>query len=303
MNEAVSSGKGVWVEGGLLADDTIIEIKKPDKILGSDGTTRRDIVEYYNTNGWAILPYLKDRRLTGVRYPDGISGRSFFLKTAPKNRPEWVQTVPAPHGEEDGLYLTVPDLRTLIWLASTDVLELHVPNTLYDKPDQADSLIIDLDPGEGCSLRDCAEIAMVIEKTYLNQILEGSRVFYKTSGSKGLHMGISLPHFIPLDNAIDTTKTIAETAFKDLSSKITTKRGAAERVGKVFIDWQQNTRHRTTVVPYSLRGRNPIGVSMPITGAELDSIATGTDLSFGLKDTELRLLATGDTYINGLRRI
>jgi DNA primase len=56
-------------------------------------------------------------------------------------------------------------------------------------------------------------------------------------------------------------------------------------------------------VPYSLRGRNPIGVSMPITGAELDSIATGTDLSFGLKDTELRLLATGDTYINGLRRI
>lgn len=284
---------GKWDGSSFVIRDTNIEIKKPDKVLAPDGTTRRDVVDYYAEVSDTILPYLQGKRLTGVRWPDGVNGRSFYLKSVPKTAPEWVQTVPAPHGEADGRYVVVQDARTLIWLASTDVLEYHVPNTVHDQPEVAEGMVLDLDPGSGCGIQECAVVALMIAEKYLG----GRGLRYKTSGSKGLHLYLPYEKARSIEETLAEAENVATEMAATWPSRVSSKRGASERSGKVFVDWHQNSRHRTTAVAYTLRGRDPIGVSVPVSKKEVELAAEGeVDLVFTCADVISRLRQFGDLY-------
>jgi bifunctional non-homologous end joining protein LigD len=71
----------------------------------------------------------------------------------------------------------------------------------------------------------------------------------------------------------------------------------AERTRKVFIDWSQNSRHKTTVAVYSLRARPRPTVSTPITWDEVEAMADGGDeLQFEADEVLTRVDEQGDLF-------
>ena len=96
--------------------------------------------------------------------------------------------------------------------------------------------------------------------------------FIKTSGKTGLHI------YVPIKNeyTYDQTRSFAEIIGKMLMSrfpkKITMEWNTAKRTGKVFFDYNQNSRGKTIASVYSVRPTTSATVSMPVRWEELNSI-------------------------------
>ena len=92
------------------------------------GFTKAQILEYYRRIARFMLPHLKDRALTLVRYPEGVDQEICFEKRCPSHRPDWVKTAAVPlEGDEEMTVCRVDDLPTLMWVANLAALELHMP--------------------------------------------------------------------------------------------------------------------------------------------------------------------------------
>ena len=99
------------------------------------GFTKAQILEYYRRIARFMLPHLKDRALTLVRYPEGVDQEFFFEKRCPSHRPDWVKTAAVPlDGQEEMTVCLVDDLPTLMWVANLASLELHVPLARTQSP-------------------------------------------------------------------------------------------------------------------------------------------------------------------------
>ena len=70
----------------------------------------------------------------------------------------------------------------------------------------------------------------------------------------------------------------------------------ALRRNKVFVDWSQNSRHKTTIAPYSLRARPHPTVSTPLDWDEVEACADGEPLSFEAGDVLARVEEHGDLF-------
>lgn len=261
-----------------------------DKILYPvTGTTKADVIDYYRRVAPALLPHLAGRPPTLVRAPDGVEGERFFEKRCPPHRPDWMRTAPVTDYEG----CAIDSLSGLVWLANLAALELHTHQWRSGAP-TCDAVVVDLDPGPGCDVLDCRWAA-----TELHGVLDrlGLVALVKTSGSKGLHLTVPLngagaPH--------EHTKTMAlalgqllETRHPD---RATTTMAKEQRPGRVFVDWSQNDRHKTTVAPYSLRIRERPTASTPITWDELHDATSAADLEFDLHETASRVERFGDLW-------
>ncbi len=261
-----------------------------DKVLyPATGTTKADVIDYYRRVAPALLPHLAGRPPTLVRAPDGVDGERFFEKRCPPHHPAWMATSRVT--DYDGC--AIDSLAGLIWLANLAALELHT-HQWRSGFDACDAVVIDLDPGPGCDVLDCRwaalELRDVLDRLQL-------RSFVKTSGSKGVHLSIPIngdgaPH--------EHTKTFAlalgqylEVKFPD---RATTNMAKEQRPGRVFVDWSQNDRHKTTVAPYSLRIRERPTASTPITWDELADAATVADLEFDHAAAAERVETVGDLW-------
>lgn len=239
------------------------------------GTTKGEVLNYYARVGAVLLPHLRQRPATRKRWPDGVGddvrrGTVFFAKDLGAGTPDWVRRYPIRHRDHDNDYPVVDDLATLTWLAQLAALEIHVPQWRFAEdgtPRNPDRLVLDLDPGEGVTLADCAEIAR-----QAREILQGigHDPVPVTSGSKGIHL------YAPLDG--DQTPEQATALARELAlaleaaqpDKVISSMKRSERDGKVFLDWSQNNGNKTTISPYSLRGRAHPTVAAPRSWAELD---------------------------------
>src|SRR5690606_22495176 len=154
-----------------------------------------EVLNYYALIAPVLLPHLKDRAVTRIRWPHGVEQASFFEKNIPSGTPSWVRTCTVPTSgsrtasKEEGT-LTFPiveDLATLTWLANLAALELHVHQWTVDQRGRvrgADRLVIDLDPGEPAGLHECCQVALLVYEALEERGLVPQPV---TSGSKGLH--------------------------------------------------------------------------------------------------------------------
>ena len=238
----------------------------------SYGFTKAHILEYYRRISTFILPHLKDRALTLKRYPEGVEEEFFFEKRCPSHRPSWVTTTQIPH--DDGERMTVclvNDLNTLIWVENLASVELHVPLARADSPETPDSIVFDLDPGDGAGMLDCARVALIL-RDLLSQLRLASYV--KTSGKKGLHV------YVPLNRKETTfeetkkfSKAVAEVLHRNYTDLVTAKMAKEQRKRKVFINWSQNDSSKTMVCVYSLRARERPIVSFPLAWKELENLA------------------------------
>ena len=242
-----------------------------------------------------MLPHLHDRPVTMVRLPDGITGERFFEKRCPGHRPEWLDTV-ALDADSDIAACSLESVPALVWTANLAALELHTPQARAADPWKPSAIVFDLDPGPGTDLVDCARVAIDL-RDLLDQL--GLRAVAKTSGAKGLHLSVGLRPTVDAE----TTKSFALALGKVLESRdpkrVTVTMAKDQRGGRVFVDWSQNDRHKTTVCAYSLRATDTPGVSTPVSWDELDDTVDSGDASalvFTPADVLARVDEFGDLY-------
>jgi bifunctional non-homologous end joining protein LigD len=271
-----------------------------DKVLyPRSGTTKGEIIDYYTRMAPVLLPHLADRPLTRKRWPNGVEGGSFFEKNAPKGTPQWVRTVELPspgssRGTETVTYVVCDDLATLVWLANLAVLELHVPQWRVNgtNPQNPDRLVLDLDPGPPATIVECCQVAVLLAEALA---ADGLLCYPKTSGNKGLQAYVPLDGSAAVDEVHRYARELAEQLEKEHPKLIVSRMDKSVRRRKVLIDWSQNNAAKTTVAPYSLRGREDPTVSTPVTWDEVNATAEGeAPLQFDLADVLDRIEGHGD---------
>ena len=245
------------------------------------GTTKGEVLHYYAQVAPVLLPHLADRAVTRIRWPNGTAAQSFFEKNVPAGTPSWVRTVTVPtsgsrsaSGEAGELRFPLVDsLATLTWLGNLAALELHVHQWTVDSdgdPVNPNRLVVDLDPGEPAGLMECAQVALLVRSRLA---ADGLRCVPVTSGSKGVHLYAGLDRSRTSDEVRDYARELAEDLEREHPSMVLSEMAKARRSGKVFLDWSQNVGAKTTISPYSLRGRDRPFVAAPRTWAEIEEAA------------------------------
>lgn len=268
-----------------------LKLSNLDKVLFPDSaTTKAEVIEYFQTVASVMLPHIAGRPVTRKRWPDGVGPadspkQAFFRKNLEDSAPTWVPRLALQHSDHVNVYPVVESAAGLAWFGQVAALELHVPQWRFDdKPRQAgktdpsptercnpDRLVLDLDPGPGTGLADCAQVAR-----WCREILDAMELLSipVTSGSKGLHLYAALDGSYTSEQVSEVAKELAKALEKDHPDEVISAMKKSQRKGKVFIDWSQNHWNKTTVAPYSLRGRagsvNGPYVAAPRTWEELD---------------------------------
>ena len=268
-----------------------------DKVLyPGSGTTKAEVVDYYVRVADVLLPHLADRPVTRKRWPDGTSKEPFFEKNAPAGTPSWVRTVTLPTpgsstGRETITFPFVDDLPSLVWVANLAALELHVPQWRVGPRGgvrDPDRLVIDLDPGPPAGLDECAEVALMVRERLAE---DGLETFPVTSGSKGMQLYAPVAAEQDSDVMRDYARTLAESLTHDHRHLVVASMTKAIRPGKVLLDWSQNHAAKTTIAPYSLRGRERPTVAAPRTWEEVEA---GGLRQLSAAEVLERLAADGD---------
>jgi bifunctional non-homologous end joining protein LigD len=261
-------GRGETVEVGGHR----LQLTNLDKVLYPEtGTTKADVLGYYAAVAGWMLPHVEGRPATRKRWVNGVEGPVFFEKNLPDSAPDWVSRHEIEHKDHANAYPMVNDLATLTWLAQVAALEVHVPQWRFGPRGarrNPDRLVLDLDPGEGVGLAECVAVARE-----LRPIVEGMglELVPVTSGSKGIHLYARLDGRQTSEQVSDVAHELARALEADHPDLVLSTMGRADRRGKVLLDWSQNNGSKTTVAPYSLRGRSRPTVAMPRTWRELAS--------------------------------
>ncbi|MGW3265503.1 non-homologous end-joining DNA ligase [Streptomyces sp. NPDC001056] len=263
-----------------------------EKVLYPEtGFTKAELVHYYATTADALLPHLRDRAVSFLRYPDGPGGQLFFTKNVPPGTPEWVTTAEVPRSSADSpaRMVVVQDLPSLVWAANL-VTEFHTHQWLVRSPDEADRLVFDLDPGAPATIVQCCEVALWLRERLA---ADGIEAYPKTAGSKGLHLLAAVSGASP-ERTSEYARTLAVEAERALPRLVVHRMTKSLRPGKVFVDWSQNAARKTTAAPYTLRARRTPLVSAPVTWDEVAGCRSPGHLEFQAEDIAPRLREHGD---------
>ncbi|MBX0298810.1 ATP-dependent DNA ligase [Cryobacterium sp. 1639] len=248
-----------------------------DKVMYPEtGTTKADILSYYATVADALIRHTRDRPATRKRWVHGVGtaqepGQVFFQKNLGDGTPDWVARRELAHTARVTTYPLVNDLATLTWLAQIGTLEIHVPQWRFDADGAAtppDRLVLDLDPGEGVGLAECAQVALWARALLLDMGLDTVPV---TSGSKGIHLYAALDGRNSSAAVSEVAHELARALEADHPREVLSSMSRSLRPGKVFVDWSQNNSNKTTIAPYSLRGRLRPLVAAPRSWRELET--------------------------------
>jgi bifunctional non-homologous end joining protein LigD len=266
------------------------------------GFRKADVVDYYHRIAAVMLPHLAGRPPTLVRAPDGAHGERFFEKRCPPHHPSWVRVSEPlePNGGQRSC--VVEDLPTLVWLANLAALELHTNQWRLPDVNRPRAVVLDLDPGAPADVLDCCRVALEL-RDLLDHL--GMIAVVKTSGGKGLHISVPLNNGKTKRARVDHDKTkefalaLGQLLVARDKKRVTVDMAKVDRKGKVFVDWSQNDRHKTTVCVYSLRIAERPTVSTPVSWAEIEHAVETEDrdaLTFEAPAVLERISAGEDYY-------
>lgn len=262
---------------------------------------KRDLIQYYETMSDWILPHLKDRPLSLSRYPNGIEGKYFYQKDWDQKKPAFVQIakVHSEHRNSSINYILCNNRETLLWIANLGCIEMHPWYSRINEFDSCDStsllyeekcglnfpdfILFDLDPyiysgkekkGDEPEYNISAFKATVEVAHQLKDILKELKInsYVKTSGKSGLHIYVPIINRYPYEQTRKFAKIMAKIMVSKLPDKVTIEWNTSKRKGKVFFDYNQNSRGKTIASVYSLRPNPSATVSMPVGWSNLDSI-------------------------------
>ena len=258
-----------------------VKLTNPDKVLyPATGTTKSDIFDYYTGIAEVMVPHIAGRAATRKRWPNGVEQSSFFEKQLASSAPDWLPRASVSHRSGTTTYPIIDSADGLAWIAQQAALEVHVPQWRFVaewtrkgeelKPGPATRLVFDLDPGEGVTMAQLCEVAHAV-RDLITDI--GLTTFPLTSGSKGVHLYTPLEEPVSSTGATVLAKRVAQQLEKAMPKLVTSTMTKSVRAGKVFVDWSQNSGSKTTIAPYSLRGREHPTVAAPRTWEELEDPA------------------------------
>nr|NLD39690.1 ATP-dependent DNA ligase [Actinomycetales bacterium] len=264
-------------EQWVTADGRRLRVTNLDKVLyPATSTTKADVMAYYARVAHVLIPQAAWRPVTRKRWVDGVgSDRVFFRKDLEDSAPEWVPRVDIQHSDHVNTYPLANEPAVLAWFAQVAALEIHTPQWRVDADGtrrNPDRMVIDLDPGPGVGLPECVEVAHVCRDILDGMGLDSVPV---TSGSKGIHLYATLPGTATADEVSGVAREIARTLEAEMPDLVVSLQAKALREGRVLVDWSQNSGAKTTVTPYSLRGREHPTVAAPRTWEELDDPTLG----------------------------
>ncbi len=254
----------------MEVDGRHLKVTNLDKVLyPATGTTKGEVIAYYLGVASWMLPHVAGRPATRKRWPHGVGAgpepdRAFFQKGIDeRSTPHWVATAVLEHDDGPKTYPLINDAATLVWLAQLASLEIHVPQWAFNgagERQNPDRLVLDLDPGPGVTMDQCVELAHLIR-----EVLEGAGMDCQpvTSGSKGIHLYAPLDGTLSSSAASEFAHELARSLEAMRPDLVVSDMKKAAREGKILLDWSQNNSSKTTIAPYSLRGRNHPTVAAP----------------------------------------
>ena len=252
-------------DGELLFDDgntlRVSSLGKP--FFPEPGFTKGDLMRYYARISPRLLPLMSDRPLALRRFPNGVGGMSFYQQNAGDKLPEGVRVaeVQDSKGQREPRFIG-GDLLTLLYTVQIGSIDVHPWLSRLDALDEPDLSIIDLDPGTGVEFRQVVEVARLVKRE-----LDAAKITaaLKTSGSRGLHIGIPLPPGITYDESSAIAREIARRVAERAPNLGTLERSIKARPrGTIYLDYQQNARGKTVACAWAVRARAGASVSMPL---------------------------------------
>lgn len=254
---------------------TSVKVSNPDRVIDpSTGLKKVDLVRFYESIAEWMLPHLKNRPVSLVRAPQGITGQQFFQKHPGEASMPSMTELDAALWPGHAELMAVNNAQALVAAAQMNVVEFHTWNSTSKKIDYPDRFILDLDPGEGVTWAHVQESA-VLTRTFLEQL--GLKSWLKTSGGKGLHVVVPIAPKEHFDEVKAFSQRIVQHMAKVIPQRFVAKSGGSNRVGKIFIDYLRNGHGQTTAAAFSARARPGLGVSMPIGWEQLDDIKSGAE--------------------------
>lgn len=247
-----------------------VAVTNLDKVLyPATGTTKGEVIDYFTAIAPALLPHIADRAVTRKRWPNGVDESSFFEKNLPEHAPKWIERHEIEHSDRRVVYPVIDSVAGMAWLGQQAALEIHVPQWVFDGDERGPitRLVFDLDPGPGAGLPHCARVALMLRDVVRDVGLDA---FPVTSGSKGIHVYVPLDRRLSAGGASTVAKQVATNLQQLYPELVTANMAKAAREGKVLLDWSQNNPAKTTIAPYSLRGRDEPTVAAPRTWEEIE---------------------------------
>ncbi len=265
-HRAIAPGnKGLTIAG--------VPISNPDKALwpeteDSPAVTKADLCGYYDMAADRILPHIAGRPLSVVRAPDGIGGEQFFQRHVLPGLEKYLKPV-AVSGEEKP-YLSIETAQALVALGQVAVLELHPWGSKRGEPETPERLIFDLDPAPDVVFDTVIAAAKDMRARLIHL---GFMPYVKTTGGKGIHVGIAIRGVprkpVTWDEAKAFARDVCLAMEADEPGRYTTNMSKKVRGGKIFLDFLRNARTATAVAPWSPRARAGATISMPLPWSKL----------------------------------
>jgi bifunctional non-homologous end joining protein LigD len=278
-----------------------VRLTNLDKLFFPEiGATKRDLLRYYADVAAVLLPHLRDRAMVMKRYPNGAAGDFFFMKRAPRPRPDWLTTCAIEHASGSVIdFPVIDDLAALLWVINLGCIDLNQWYARCDDVDRPDYLHFDLDPVGDVEFAMVREAATVVNETLRRLEMP---TWVKTTGSRGLHLYVPIVRGPTQKQVWEVSKTIAlDVARRNPRLLTAVYKKAARPVGRVLVDYNQNAWGRTLASVYSVRPRPRATVSTPVTW---DEVARGFALEdFRMDNVPARVAEIGDLWapLNGPR--
>ena len=250
-----------------------LRVTHPDRVIDpSSGFTKKDLIIHYAAVASLMLPHLKSRPTSLVRAPAGIKGELFFQKHAEATSIPGIKLLDPALDPGHAPLLEIQSAAALLEAAQMNVIEFHTWNSTTRAIRQPDRMTFDLDPGEGVGWAEVQEAAQLV-RTMLDELRLTS--FLKTSGGKGLHVVVPLKPSFDFDAVKDFSHAIVDHLARVVPQRFVAKSGPKNRVGKIFVDYLRNGFGATTVAAWSVRARQGLGISVPVSWDELGLLTGG----------------------------
>ncbi len=257
------------------------------------GITKRDLLQYYADVAPALLPHLAGRAMVMKRYPNGAAGEFFFMKRAPKPRPDWIEICNIDHGSGKVIdFPIIQDLPSLMWVINLGCIDLNQWYARCDDVNRPDYLHFDLDPVPGCSFQLILEAALLVRTA-----LESLKMpcYAKTTGSRGIHVYVPIIRGPTQKQVWGFAKEFANAVASHAPRLLTAIYQVSRRPkGRVLVDYNQNAWGRTLASVYSVRPQPNASVSTPVTWKEIER---GIEIDdFRIDNVPKRVRKLGDLW-------
>lgn len=264
------------------------------------GATKGEVLAYYHAVSPYLLPHLRDRPLTLERYPEGVEGESFYQKDVPSFYPEWLRRFSKKYSHSDRVvhHPLVDDVADLLYLANLGVLTFHTFLSRTTDLEHPNLLVIDIDPPEipgpdsiPAAFARAREAAHVLRAELRKAGLDP---LVKTSGKRGLHLGLPLDGTLDFAQVRDVLAGLFETAIAARPDLLTREARKEKRGDLVYLDALRMALGANVVAPYVVRATPVASVSMPLTWAELDAL--DDPFTFTVRNAGGRVALMGDLW-------